>query len=556
MNNEWWKKGTVYQIYPRSFNDTNGDGIGDIRGIIEKLDYLAKLGIDLVWLTPMYVSPQRDNGYDIADYFAIDPQYGTMADFEELLEEAHRRGLKIMMDMVVNHTSYQHHWFQEALKGKDNPYRDYYIWKDPAPDGGPPNNWLSKFSGSAWELDAASGQYYLHLYEVGMPDLNWENPNLQEEIYQMMAWWGEKGIDGFRLDVINNISKNPDFPNDSLATAQDDGRKFYVDGPHVHEYLHQMNRRVFEKYNLVTVGEMSSTTPEQCIKYTHPKREELSMVFNFHHMKVDYPNGKKWASAKYRLSDLKRVMSEWQLKMAAGGGWNALFWTNHDQPRALARFADDQIYREQSAKLLAIILFGLQGTTYIYQGEEIAMTDANFTDISQYDDAESRNAYKQMLADGMPETDALQILREKSRENARIPMQWNDAAHSGFTNGKPWLAPIHKDTWTAEKALVNPDSIFYTYQRLIALRRSHEIFANGDFRLLDATSETIYDYERQWNSETLLVVGNFSAEEQVWNLPERHHHKTCQILESNYPHEAITNTLVLQPYEALLLHIK
>lgn len=300
---------------------------------------------------------------------------------------------------------------------------------------------------------------------------------------------------------------------------------------------------------------MSSTTPEECIKYTNPERQELSMAFNFHHMKVDYPDGKKWASAKYKLTDLKRVMAEWQLKMAEGGGWNALFWTNHDQPRALARFADDQAYREKSAKLLAIILFGLQGTTYIYQGEEIAMTDANFTDISQYDDAESRNAYKQMLTDGISEADALQILREKSRENSRIPMQWNDEKHHGFTDGEPWLAPIHEDNWTVEKALADPDSIFYTYQRLIALRRDRDIFANGDFKLLDAKSEIIYDYERQWNGETVIVVGNFSAEEVAWELPARHHDKTLQILESNYPREDITTNLVLQPYEALMIHL-
>ena len=420
---KWWQKATVYQIYPRSFQDSNGDGIGDINGIIQRLDYLQDLGIELIWLTPMYVSPGRDNGYDIADYYQIDPIFGDLADFERLLKEAHQRGIKIMMDMVVNHTSDQHRWFQESLKGKDNPYHDYYLWRDPV-DGHEPNNWLSKFSGSAWEYVPALNQYYLHLYEKRMPDLNWRNPQLREEIYQMMQFWADLGIDGLRLDVINNISKDKDFPNDTFETPSDDGRNFYTNGPHVHEYIHEMYERVFGPNNFVTVGELSSTPVSEAIRYTNPEREELSMAFTFHHVKVDYTGGKKWTLGQYRLSDLKRILSQWQTEMAAGGGWNALFWSNHDQPRSISRFLDDGQYRDQSAKLLALVEFGLQGTPYIYQGEEIAMKNANFTSIDQYQDAESINAYHQMLADGISEDLVIKILQQKSRENCRIPMQW------------------------------------------------------------------------------------------------------------------------------------
>lgn len=386
----WWKKATVYQIYPRSFKDSNGDGIGDIRGIIEKLDYIKCLGAALIWLTPMYVSPQRDNGYDIADYYQIDPVYGTMEEFELLLKEAHRRGIRIIMDMVLNHTSTEHEWFKKAVSEPDSPYRDYYFFRDPKPDGSVPNNWISRFSGPAWKKEEKSGQYYLHLFEETQADLNWENEAVRAECIKILKFWAEKGVDGFRLDVVNLLSKTPGLPDDPITGPKGDGRTHYADGPRIHEYLHLMNQEVFKPYGLVTVGEMSSTTPEECVLYTREDREELSMVFSFHHMKTDYKEGSKWTNQMFSLEKLKETQSYFQNKMEAGGGWNALFYSNHDQPRALSRFGNDTFYREESAKLLAITLFGLQGTTYIYQGEELGMRNACFETLEEYDDRESR----------------------------------------------------------------------------------------------------------------------------------------------------------------------
>ena len=551
MTNENWKSGTIYQIYPRSFKDTNNDGFGDIKGIIEKLDYLENLGVSYLSLTPMYVSPQRDNGYDIADYYNIDSKFGTMADFEELLNKAHEKNIRIMMDLVVNHTSSAHYWFQEALKGKDNPYRNYYIWKDPV-NGKEPNNWVSKFSGSAWEYEPNSGQYYLHLYEKTMPDLNWENPKLREEIITMMKWWAEKGIDGFRLDVINNISKDQSFPNDTLETPKNDGRTYYSDGPRIHEFLHLMNKEVFTPYQLVTVGELSSTTPEQVILYTKPERQELSMAFNFHHMKVDYPNGEKWAVSDYQLTELKKIMAYWQQKMYNEGGWNALFWTNHDQPRALARFLDDEEFRIESAKNLAITEFGLHGTTFVYQGEEIAMKDAYFQNISEYDDRESINAYNMMIARGDSKEYALAALRQKSRDNCRIPMQWTDEKYYGFSTHKPWLMGPTHDEVNVERALEDKNSVFYTYQKLIKFRKEMPIFVKGDFELIDAENNQVFAYKRVFDDETLLVVSNFTSEtirfDTGINLTEG-----SQVLVANYPRKIVTQELELQPFEAMMI---
>ncbi|SPS03599.1 alpha,alpha-phosphotrehalase [Latilactobacillus sakei] len=547
---KWWQKATVYQIYPRSFQDSNGDGIGDINGIIQRLDYLQDLGIELIWLTPMYVSPGRDNGYDIADYYQIDPIFGDLADFERLLKEAHRRGIKIMMDMVVNHTSDQHRWFQESLKGKDNPYHDYYLWRDPV-DGHEPNNWLSKFSGSAWEYVPALNQYYLHLYEKRMPDLNWRNPQLREEIYQMMQFWADLGIDGLRLDVINNISKDKDFPNDTFETPSDDGRNFYTNGPHVHEYIHEMYERVFGPNNFVTVGELSSTPVSEAIRYTNPEREELSMAFTFHHVKVDYTDGKKWTLGQYRLSDLKRILSQWQTEMAAGGGWNALFWSNHDQPRAISRFLDDGQYRDQSAKLLALVEFGLQGTPYIYQGEEIAMKNANFTSIDQYQDAESINAYHQMLADGISEDLALQILQQKSRENCRIPMQWDMTANHGFTTGTPWLQPVIADDYSVATKAQAPDSVFAFYQQLVQLRKTEPVLIEGQYQLLAPEDEAVYTYQRQLGDKKVRVIANFTDQTQRANAAVK------AVMMSNYPDQQLTtDQITLRPYEAVMLEIE
>lgn len=548
----WWKKSTVYQIYPKSFNDTTGTGTGDIQGIIEKLDYLKKLGVDVIWLTPIYKSPQNDNGYDISDYYAIDPSYGTMEDFEQLLEETHQRGMKLIMDLVVNHTSTEHEWFKQARSSKDNPYRNFYIWKDPK-NGGLPNNWQSKFGGPAWQFDEKTGQYYLHLFDVTQADLNWENEALREKIFDMMRFWAEKGIDGFRLDVINLISKNQDFPDDDIG----DGRRFYTDGPRIHEFLHEMNRNVFSKYDMLTVGEMSSTNLESCIKYTNPEREELSMTFQFHHLKVDYPNGEKWTKAPFDFIELKQILSEWQVGMHEGGGWNALFWCNHDQPRAVSRFGDDGKYHQESAKMLATTLFMMQGTPYIYQGEEIGMTNPNFTSIDQYRDVESLNAYKILLEEGKTEEEVIAILQQKSRDNGRTPMQWSKGQHAGFTKGTPWLGVADNyPEINVEKALEDPNSIFYHYQKLIKLRKQYDIITYGDYKLLLDADPQIFAYTRNWKDEKLLVISNFYGKDTVVDL-QFEEDKQPEILLSNYEDSPRKlNQLQLRPYESIVYYWK
>lgn len=548
----WWKRSTVYQIYPKSFNDTTGTGTGDIQGIIEKLDYIKKLGADVIWLTPIYQSPQNDNGYDISDYYAIDPSYGTMEDFEQLLEETHKRGMKLIMDLVVNHTSTEHEWFKQARSSKDNPYRNFYIWKD-SKNGGLPNNWQSKFGGPAWQFDEKTGQYYLHLFDVTQADLNWENEALREKIFDMMRFWAEKGIDGFRLDVINLISKNQDFPDDDIG----DGRRFYTDGPRIHEFLHEMNRNVFSKYDMLTVGEMSSTNLESCIKYTNPEREELSMTFQFHHLKVDYPNGEKWTKAPFDFIELKQILSEWQVGMHEGGGWNALFWCNHDQPRAVSRFGDDGKYHQESAKMLATTLFMMQGTPYIYQGEEIGMTNPNFTSIDQYRDVESLNAYKILLEEGKTEEEVIAILQQKSRDNGRTPMQWSKGQHAGFTKGTPWIGVADNyPEINVENALEDPNSIFYHYQKLIKLRKQYDIITYGDYKLLLDADPQIFAYTRNWKDEKLLVISNFYGKDTVVDL-QFEEDKEPEILLSNYEDSPRKlNQLQLRPYESIVYYWK
>ncbi|EQE59948.1 trehalose-6-phosphate hydrolase [Clostridioides difficile CD45] len=552
----WWKKATVYQIYPKSFKDSNNDGIGDINGIIEKLDYLYSLGVDLLWLTPMYVSPQRDNGYDIEDYYNIDPKYGTMNDFEKLLKEAHKRDIKIMMDMVLNHTSTEHKWFKESKKSKDNPYRDYYFWKDAKPDASVPNNWISRFSGTAWKYDETTNQYYLHLFEETQADLNWENEKVREECYKILEFWADKGIDGFRLDVVNLLSKTPGLPDDPITGPKGDGRTHYADGPRIHEYLHNMNQKVFKPKNIVTVGEMSSTTPEECINYTRENREELSMVFSFHHMKTDYKGGAKWTNEMFSLDKLKKAQSDFQYKMYEGKGWNALFYSNHDQPRALSRFGDDRFFRQESAKMLAITLFGLQGTTYIYQGEEIGMTNAYFTKIDEYDDAESKNSYYHMIKSGIDEKEALLILQQKSRDNARTPMQWDNTIYKGFSNHKPWLK-VNNDNISVENELNDSRSVFYTYQRLIKYRKQYDIFTEGTYRLLDENHKNLFVYEREYKNQNLLVISNFTHDNVVYKLPETYLNKlNYTILETNYTRDIIENKMEIKPYESIMIYYK
>ncbi|KKB74088.1 MULTISPECIES: alpha,alpha-phosphotrehalase [Bacillus] len=551
----WWKTAVVYQIYPKSFNDTTGSGVGDIQGIIEKLDYIKELSCDVIWLTPIYESPQRDNGYDISDYYRIHEDYGTMEDFERLLEEAHKRGLKVIMDLVVNHTSTEHRWFKEASSAKDNPYRNFYIWKDGKPDGSEPTNWESKFGGSAWAFDEKTGQYYLHLYDVTQADLNWENEEVRKKVYEMMHFWFEKGIDGFRLDVINVISKDQRFPDDD----QGDGRRFYTDGPRVHEFLHEMNREVFSQYDSMTVGEMSSTSIADCIKYTNPDSQELNMVFNFHHLKVDYPNGEKWSLSEFDFLKLKKILSEWQTEMNKGGGWNALFWCNHDQPRIVSRYGDDGKHRKKSAKMLATAIHMLQGTPYIYQGEEIGMTNPKFDDISQYRDVESINMYCLMKEEGKPEQEIIGILKAKSRDNSRTPMQWNGGENAGFTTGTPWIPiPANYKDINAEEALQDPDSVFYHYKKLNELRKEYEIITTGDFQLILEGDPQLFAYIRNGKNEKLLVINNFYGKETEFRLPETIDCEgySAEVLITNDPEiPEQFGRFTVKPYQSIVYHL-
>ncbi|EHD7792669.1 alpha,alpha-phosphotrehalase [Staphylococcus pseudintermedius] len=508
-----WKKSVVYQIYPKSFNDTTGNGEGDLKGIIEKLDYLQFLGVDYLWLTPIYDSPMNDNGYDIRDYYQVNAQFGDKDDLRTLIDEAHARGLKVMLDIVINHTSTEHEWFQQAQQSVDNPYRDYYFFR--RSEDGPPTNWLSKFGGNAWQYDEQTDAYYLHLFDVTQADLNWDNPEVRHALYEMINYWIDFGVDGFRFDVINLISK------DTFEDSNEIGKEYYTDGPRVHDYIHEMNRHTFGDRDMMTVGEMSSTSIDHCIQYTNPERQELSSVFNFHHLKVDYRDGQKWTNQKFDLLQLKQILMEWQTKMYAGNGWNAIFWCNHDQPRVVSRFGSDatEALRQQSAKTLAIALHLLQGTPYIYQGEEIGMTDPHFQSIQQYRDVESLNAYREMREAGIDEAEILTILGQKSRDNSRTPMQWNDEAHAGFTTGTPWIEVANNyNTVNVEAAMADPESILYMYKKLIQLRHEHDIVTYGEVvpRYLDHPQ--LFVYERRYQGDTWLIIANMTSEKVT--LPE------------------------------------
>lgn len=501
-----WKKSVVYQIYPKSFNDTTGNGEGDINGIIEKLDYLQFLGVDYLWLTPVYESPMNDNGYDISDYYKINDRFGNIDDLKSLIEQAHQRDLKIMLDIVINHTSTEHEWFKQAYSSVDNPYRDYYFFRRSGNDA-PPTNWESKFGGNAWKFDPETETYYLHLFDVTQADLNWDNPQVRSELYDIINYWIDFGVDGFRFDVINLISKG-EFKNSEKI-----GKEFYTDGPRVHDYLHEMNRHTFGDKDMMTVGEMSSTTIDHCIKYTNPERQELSSVFNFHHLKVDYVDGEKWSNAKLDFVKLKEILMEWQLGIYEGKGWNAIFWCNHDQPRVVSRFGDDttEDLRIRSGKMLAIALHMLQGTPYIYQGEEIGMTDPHFTSIEQYRDVESLNAYQNMQNKGYDEADIIEILGQKSRDNSRTPVQWTNERNAGFTTGTPWIElPNNYNTINIEAAIADKNSILYVYKKLIELRHKHDIVTYGSIEPLYMDDEHLFIYKRHYNDETWLVITNFS----------------------------------------------
>lgn len=508
MSQSDWRKSVVYQIYPKSFNDTTGNGEGDLQGIIEKLDYLQYLGVDYIWLTPVYESPMNDNGYDINDYYKINEKFGTIEDLKILVAEAHKRDLKIMMDIVINHTSTEHEWFKQAYADSDSEYRDYYFFKRSS-DAQPPTNWESKFGGNAWKYDEKTDAYYLHLFDVTQADLNWDNPKVRCALYDIINYWIDFGIDGFRFDVINLISKG-EFKNSEKI-----GKEFYTDGPRVHEYLHEMNERTFGGKDLMTVGEMSSTTIDHCIKYTAPERQELSSVFNFHHLKVDYVNGEKWSNAKLDFHKLKDILMEWQQGIYEGGGWNAIFWCNHDQPRVVSRFGNDtnETLRKQSAKMLATVLHMMQGTPYIYQGEEIGMIDPGFASIDQYRDIESLNAYSNMKRAGYDEDEILTILGQKSRDNSRTPVQWTSEKNAGFTTGTPWIdIPDNFDQINVEAAIEDGQSILHTYRDLIRLRHEYDIVTYGSIEPLYMEHDELFIYKRHYKDETWLVVANFSKE--------------------------------------------
>ena len=536
----WWQNGVIYQIYPKSFQDTTGSGTGDLRGVTQRLDYLKTLGIDAIWLTPFYISPQVDNGYDVANYTAIDPAYGTLDDFDELVAEAHARGIRIVLDMVFNHTSTQHAWFRESLN-KASPYRQFYIWRDGTPEQ-LPNNWRSKFGGNAWRWHAESEQYYLHLFAPEQADLNWENPAVRAELKKVCEFWADRGVDGLRLDVINLISKDQDFPNDETG----DGRRFYTDGPRIHEYLQEMSRDVFTPRNLMTVGEMSSTSLENCQQYASLDGRELSMTFNFHHLKVDYPGGEKWTLAKPDFVALKTLFRHWQQGMH-NKAWNALFWCNHDQPRIVSRFGDEGEYRVHAAKMLGMVLHGMQGTPYIYQGEELGMTNPHFSRITDYRDVESLNMFAELRASGREPDELLAILASKSRDNGRTPMQWDASHNAGFTEGEPWIGVCENyETVNARAALDDADSVFYTYQSLIRLRKTLPVLTWGDYEDLLPEHPSLWCYRRQWQGQTLMVVANLSHTPQEWQTEALS--DKSQVLMSNYPAPQTTS---LRPFEAV-----
>ncbi|MFD0770884.1 alpha-glucosidase [Bacillus sp. CGMCC 1.60114] len=558
MEKQWWKESVVYQIYPRSFMDSNGDGVGDLRGIISKLDYLQELGIDVIWLSPVYESPNDDNGYDISNYRKIMHEFGTMNDWDELLDEMHKRNMKLMMDLVVNHTSDEHNWFVESRKSKDNPYRDYYIWRK-GKNGKEPNNWGAAFSGSAWQYDETTDEYYLHLFSKKQPDLNWDNGHVRKEIYEMMKFWLEKGIDGFRMDVINFISKVEGLPAvNTEAEGYVSGHQYFMNGPNIHTYLHEMNQEVLSQYDIMTVGEMPGVTTEEAKLYTAEDRQELQMVFQFEHMDLDSGENGKWDVKPCPLVTLKENLTKWQ-KALEHTGWNSLYWNNHDQPRVVSRFGNDKTYRIPSAKMLATVLHMMKGTPYIYQGEEIGMTNVQFASIDEYRDIETLNMYREKVIErGENHEIVMQSIYTKGRDNARTPMQWEDSEHAGFTAGKPWIQvnPNYKEI-NAKQALHDPNSIFHYYKKLIELRKKYEIIVYGTYDLILEDHPSIFAYVRTWKGEKLLVIANFTEDSCVFELPEEIAYRNVELLIHNYDvqNESIEN-IILQPYETRVYKLK
>ena len=553
MEKKWWKESVVYQIYPRSFMDSNSDGIGDLNGITEKMDYLQELGVDVVWLSPVYQSPNDDNGYDISDYQAIMTEFGTMEDFDRMLAAAHAHGIKLVMDLVVNHTSDEHRWFVESRKSLDNPYRDYYIWR-PAKDGKEPNNWGSCFSGPAWEYDEQTDMYFLHLFSKKQPDLNWDNPKVRQEVFDMMNWWLDKGVDGFRMDVISLISKKPDLPDGPVGINGYASFNEPANGPHVHEYLQEMREKVLNRADTITVGECSGVTLEEAKKYARRDGKELNMVFQFEHMDVDADVDSKWTDKKMDLRDLKAVMTKWQ-KGLEEIAWNSLFWENHDQPRSISRFGNDSAqYHDLSAKMLATCLHMMQGTPYVYQGQELGMTNVPFTCVEEFRDLESINAYHELVEDQKVFTheEMMRYLCCKSRDNARTPFQWDDSENAGFTTGTPWIMinPNYTEI-NAKKQLADPDSVFHYYRKLIRLRKEKDLIVYGTYDLLMPESKEIYMYTRTLGEEKLITVCNFSDQEIQIDLPEEF--IGGKYLISNYEEQPIVEKMAVRPYEAFVI---
>ena len=543
-----FNKSTVYQIYPKSFYDSNNDGYGDLRGVIEKLDYIEKLGVDYIWMTPFFISPQKDNGYDVADYYNIDPRYGTMEDFEDLVKEAENRNIKLMLDMVFNHVSSEHIWFKKALAG-DKKYKDYFIFKKGKKPGVPPTNWTSKFGGSAWEYVEEFDEYYLHIFDVSQPDLNWDNEEVRQEVQKVVRFWAEKGVKGFRFDVINLISKG-EFEDDFIG----DGRRFYTDGPRVHEYIKELNSNSFgQNVDIITVGEMNSTSMEHCFKYAGKDTNELSMVFNFHHMKVDYVGNEKWVLVPFDFAKLKNIIFDWQVNMQDHDAWNAVFWCNHDQPRVVSRFGNTDEYWRESAKMLGTVVHCLRGTPYVYQGEEIGMTNAGYTDISQYRDVESLNHFQILQDKGISKENAHAILQVHSRDNARTPMQWSGENHAGFTKGTPWIEENKNyEKINAKDQVQDSESIFNHYKKLISLRKDYDIIAYGDFEPIAKDHKSVFAYKRTYKNETLIVVNNFYGKETQIEFDFDTEGFECLI--SNYDKVKIEKVMTLRPYESIVYY--
>lgn len=558
MNKQWWKESVVYQIYPRSFCDSNGDGIGDIRGIIGKLDYLQHLGIDVIWLSPVYESPNDDNGYDISDYRNIMKEFGSMEDFHEMLEESHKRNIKIMMDLVVNHSSDEHAWFMESRSSKDNPKRDYYIWRKGKENGEPPNNWGGCFGGSAWEYDETTGEYYLHLFSKKQPDLNWEHEPLRKEVYNLMNFWLDKGVDGFRMDVVNFISKRDGLPDGPQGEGQPygDGGVHFVNGPKIHDYLQEMNARTFSRYDTITVGEMPGAHVEEAKLYTGEQRNELNMVFHFEHVDIGNGHFGKWNPQGWGLPHLKSIFERWQVGLEQDG-WNSLYWSNHDQPRAVSRWIDtkgNENYRKQGAKMLGTCLHFLKGTPYIYQGEEIGMTNVSFPHISDYRDIETHNAYRDLVKTGkLSEEEFMRGVHIRGRDNARTPMQWNDSLNGGFSSGTPWIAvnPNYHEI-NATQAVNDEHSIFHYYRKLITYKKEQETLLYGRFEMVDRDHPHIFSYKRESEHETFLVLCNFHDSVQELSYEEDHWHRGEWVFGNSEP-QSFSRTL--EPFQAVVYRL-